>query len=170
MREVEQGQQFIERFSQCFTDRTFLRTTRSKEKADPRLSLMIRFLEATSCRVSEMLGAEVGKARRGARITCLEIAGKKGKARDLRLPTPLYDAIRELSARTIGKEVTVHLIRHHRGTLLSEKFGISKAASGLGHSSIATTKMFYDHSKLSDVEYLQSIGSVSAIPSAPRRI
>ena len=41
-----------------------------EEKADPRLSLMIRFLEATSCRVSEMLGAEVGKARRGARITC----------------------------------------------------------------------------------------------------
>ena len=119
-----------------------------EEKADPRLSLMIRFLEATSCRVSEMLHAEVGKARRGARITYLEIAGKKGKARDLRLPTALYDAIRaefkgtsflfehagrgynrvavtnrirELSARTIGKEVTAHLIRHHRGTVLSEK-------------------------------------------------
>jgi len=41
-----------------------------------------------------MLGAEVGKARRGARITYLEIAGKKGKTRDLRLPTVLYDAIR----------------------------------------------------------------------------
>ena len=146
---------------------------------------MIRFLEATSCRVSEMLGAEVGKARRGARITYLEIGGKKGKTRDLRLPTALYDAIRkefkgatllfehsghgynrvavtnrirELSARTIGKEVTAHLIRHHRGTVLSEKFGISKAASELGHSSIATTKMFYDHSKLSDAEYLQSFG------------
>ena len=65
-----------------------------EEKADARLSLMIRFLEATSCRVSEMLGAEVGKARRGARITYLEIAGKKGKTRDLRLPTALYDAIR----------------------------------------------------------------------------
>ena len=65
-----------------------------EEKADPRLSLMIKFLEATSCRVSEMLHAELGKARRGARITYLEIAGKKGKTRDLRLPTPLYDAIR----------------------------------------------------------------------------
>ena len=156
-----------------------------EERADPRLSLMIRFLEATSCRVSEMLGAEVGKARRGARITYLEIAGKKGRTRDLRLPTVLYDAIRaefkgatlmfehsdrgynrvavtnrirELSARTIGKEVTAHLIRHHRGTVLSEKFGISKAASELGHSSIATAKMFYDHSKLSDAEYLQSVG------------
>lgn len=156
-----------------------------EEKADPRLSLMIRFLEATSCRVSEMLGAEVGKARRGARITYLEIAGKKGKTRDLRLPTVLYDRIqaefrgitflfehsgrrynrvavtnriRELSARTIGKEVTAHLVRHHRGTMLSAKFGISKAASELGHSSIATTKAFYDHSKLSDNEYLQSFG------------
>ena len=131
-----------------------------------------------------MLHAEVGKARRGARITYLETAGKKGKSRDLRLPTELYDAIRgefkgtallfehsghgynrvavtnrirELSARTIGKEVTAHLIRHHRGTILSERFGISKAASELGHSSIATTKMFYDHSKLSDAEYLQSV-------------
>ena len=64
-----------------------------EEKADPRLSLMIKFLEATSCRVSEMLHSEVGKARRGARITYLEIAGKKGKTRDLPLPTPLYDAI-----------------------------------------------------------------------------
>ena len=156
-----------------------------EERADPRLSLMIRFLETTSCRVSEMLGAEVGQARRGTRITYLEIAGKKGKSRDLRLPTSLYDSIRtefkgnvllfehssrgynrvavtnrirELSARTIGKEVTAHLIRHYRGTVLSERFGISKAASELGHSSIATTKMFYDHSKLSDDEYLRSVG------------
>jgi len=32
----------------------------------PRLSLMVRFLEATSCHVSEMLHAELGKARRWA--------------------------------------------------------------------------------------------------------
>jgi hypothetical protein len=50
-----------------------------EEEADPRLSLMIKFLRATSCRVSETLHAEVGKARRGARITYLEISGKKGK-------------------------------------------------------------------------------------------
>ena len=48
-----------------------------EEKADPRLSLMIKFLEATSCRVSEMLGAEVGKARRGARITYLKLPAKR---------------------------------------------------------------------------------------------
>ena len=53
--------------------------------------------------------------------------------------------------------MTAHLICHYRGTLLSEKFGIAKAASELGHSSIATTKMFYDHSRLSDSEYLQSV-------------
>jgi hypothetical protein len=27
----------------------------------------------------------------------------------------------------------------------------------VGHPSITTTKMFYDHSKLSDAEYLQSV-------------
>jgi integrase len=155
------------------------------ERADPRLALMLRFLEATSCRVSDMLGAEVGKARRGDRITYLEVVGKKGRTRDLRLPTGLFDAIREtfkgtgflfehngrqynrvsvtnrireLSERTIGKQVTAHLIRHHRGTVLSERFGISKAASELGHSSISTTKAFYDHSRLSDEEFLESMG------------
>ena len=54
--------------------------------------------------------------------------------------------------------MTAHLIRHHRRTVLGERFGISKAASELGHSSIAKTKMFYDHSKLSDAECLQSFG------------
>ena len=85
---------------------------------------MIRFPEATSCRVSEMLGAEVGKARRGARITYLEIAGKKGKTRDLRLPTTLYDAIRaefkgvtllfEHSGRRYNRVAVTNRIREFR--------------------------------------------------------
>jgi hypothetical protein len=41
---------------------------------------------------------------------------------------------------------------------LIEQLAIFKAASELGHSSIATTKTFYDHSKFSDAEYLQSAG------------
>ena len=154
-------------------------------EADPRLSLMIRFLMETSCRISEMLEAESGKARRGQRITYIEVAGKGDRTRDLKCSTALYDEIRkefngrllfehggkpysrvattirikQLAERVIGKPVTAHMIRHFRGTSLSQSFGISKASAELGHASIATTKQFYDHSELDESEYLKSINS-----------
>lgn len=110
------------------------------EAADYRLSLMIAFLAQTSCRVSEMLLAERGKARTGPRITYIEIEGKGGLTRDLKCSTPLYERIcdefdgrllfehsgkpysristtnriKQLSERTIGKSVTAHMIRHYR--------------------------------------------------------
>jgi integrase len=154
-----------------------------EENADPRLALMIRFLSTTGCRISEALSAEVGKARRGDRITYVSITGKSGE-RQLRIPTALYDSIRQtfagethlfehggmkysrvsvtnrirqLAERSIGKSTTAHLLRHYRGTLLSEKFGISKAASELGHKNIAVTKQYYDHSRLSDEEFIESV-------------
>ena len=37
-----------------------------------------------------------------------------------------------------GKEVPAYLIRHHPGTVLSERFGIGKTASEIGHSSIGS--------------------------------
>lgn len=155
-------------------------------EADPRLSLMLEFLYQTSCRVSEMLEAETGKVKRGERITYIGISGKGEKERSLKLSTKLYDRIceefqgqnllfehggkgysrvsvtnriKQLAQRTIGKPTTAHAIRHLRGTELSELYGISKAASELGHSSIKTTKQFYDHSKLDDAEFLDSINN-----------
>ena len=65
--------------------------------------------------------------------------------------------IKILAEKTIGKPVTAHMIRHYRGTVLSEKLGISKAASELGHASISTTKRFYDHTSVSDEEFLKSL-------------
>ena len=65
--------------------------------------------------------------------------------------------IRQLAERTIGKSVTAHMIRHYRGTLLSERYGISKAASELGHMNIRNTKQYYDHSELGDDEFLGSL-------------
>jgi len=154
------------------------------EKADKRLSLMISFLVETSCRISEMIDAEVGKSRRQPRITRIAIFGKGDKERDLRCRTSLFDEIvvefsgrrwlfehsmkqysrvsvtnriKALAERTIGKPVTAHMLRHYRGTVLSEKPGISKAASELGHSDIRTTKQYYDHSSLSDAEYLSTL-------------
>ncbi len=62
-------------------------------EADPRLSLMIRFLYESSCRITEMLTAEVGNARRGDRVTKIAIIGKGDRPRDVRITTELYDAI-----------------------------------------------------------------------------
>jgi integrase len=122
-------------------------------------------------------------ARRGDRITYISVTGKGGE-RQLRIPSSLYDSIRQtfagdvylfehnghqysrvsvtnrirqLSERTISKGVTAHLLRHYRGTLLSERFGISKASSELGHKNISVTKAYYDHSRLSDGEFLDSL-------------
>ena len=154
------------------------------DAADPRLALMIRFLVETACRISEMIGAEIGNARRGARLTHIEIIGKGQKARDLRLRSSLYDAIREefkgarylfehggrqysrvsvtarikiVAERTIGKAVSAHMLRHYRGTRLSEELGISKAADVLGHADIRTTKIFYDDSRVTDEEFERTL-------------
>ncbi len=154
------------------------------EKADPRLRCMIEFLKETSCRVSEMLQAEVRNARRGKRITRIAVEGKGGKQRDLKCRTVLFDRItkmfrgqvylfehdgrqysrisvtnriKDLAEKTIGKSVSAHMIRHYRGTVLSEKLGISKASSELGHAHISTTKKFYDHTKVTDEDYLQTL-------------
>lgn len=154
------------------------------DKADRRLALMIEFLAQTGCRISEMIGAEVGRSRRQPKVTRITILGKGGKQRDLRCRTDLFDRIRsefqgqrwlfehsgrqynpksvtirikQLGERTIGKAVTAHMLRHYRGTVLSEKLGISKASSELGHSDIRTTKKFYDHSEVSDEEFLSTL-------------
>ena len=65
--------------------------------------------------------------------------------------------IKQLSERTIGKPVTAHMLRHYRETVLSEKLRISKASSELGHADIRTTKRFYDHSEVSDDEFLSTL-------------
>jgi len=154
------------------------------QSADVRLGLMIEFLAETGCRVSEMLSAEIGNARRGDRVTRIGIIGKNGKARDLRCQTALFlrieqtfqgtrflfehhsgrysrisvtNRIRILAESTIRKPVTAHMLRHYRGTALSQAFGISKASTELGHADIRTTKLFYDHTSLADEEFLKSL-------------
>ena len=160
------------------------------KSADRRLGLMIEFLVETGCRISEMIGAEVGQSRRQPRLSRITIIGKGKKQRDLRCRTGLYDRIRkefngqrwlfehsgraysrvsvtnrikQLSERTIGKPVTAHMLRHYRGTVLSEKLGISKASSELGHSDIRTTKLFYDHTNISDDEFLDTLPVLSEL-------
>jgi integrase len=154
------------------------------QSADLRLGLMIEFLAETGCRVSEMLSAERGQVRKSDRVTRISITGKSGKVRDLRCRSALFVQIAEtfqgkqflfehggmqysrisvtnrikiLAEGTIGKSVTAHMLRHYRGTVLSETFGISKASTELGHADIRTTKLFYDHTSLVDDDFLKSL-------------
>jgi integrase len=151
------------------------------ETAPPRLSLMIRFLWESSCRISEALGAEHSNARQSGDIVYIRITGKGGKERTIKVTAGLYSAInqafngkrylfenrghaynrttattqiRRHAEATIGKRTSAHMIRHARGTLISDRLGISKAAEELGHSDIRVTKRFYDHTEVSDDEYL----------------
>jgi hypothetical protein len=89
-------------------------------------------------------------------FTLLDILWNESRKAALkRTGSASFSKIQIAAPRAIGQYD--RMIRHHRGTALSERLGISKVASELAYSSIATTKMFYDHSKLSDAEYLQSV-------------
>jgi len=150
------------------------------EKAPAKLSLVIRFLWESSSRISEALGAEHRNARVSGDIVYIKIVGKGGKERTIKITEDLYrrinatfagsryifenhghsynrttmtTQIRRHAEATIGKKTSAHMIRHARGTLISDRLGISKAAEELGHSDIRVTKRFYDHTEVSEDEY-----------------
>ena len=64
--------------------------------------------------------------------------------------------IRDIFERVTRKAVIAHLIRHMRGTELSSKYGIGKAADALGIG-VGLCKQFYDHSELTEDEFLESL-------------
>lgn len=148
-------------------------------EADRRLSLMIRFLWQTGCRISGMIGAELKPSRRGSKWTRIPVTQKGGHDRELVATTNLYDLIRtefagdrylfehqdrrykrvsvsqrikQLAERVIHKPVTAHGLRHARGTKVSALAGIAAAQEWLGHSDIRTTRAYYDHHRISDHE------------------
>ena len=152
-------------------------------RADRRLALIIRFLEQSGARISEALGAEVGRARREVRRTFIEVVGKGGKARDLKIETWLFDEIRatfqgrhylfehdgrpysrvatttrirDLFEKATGKAVSAHMLRHYRGTRLSDELGISKASKELGIK-VSTCGAYYDHTTVSEGEWFRAL-------------
>lgn len=154
------------------------------ETAPGHLALIIRFLWESSCRISEALWTEHRHVRRSGELCYIRITGKGNKERTIRCTAELYDkiveyfsgekylfdhrgapydrmhittAIRRHAERTIGKRTSAHMIRHCRGTLLSERLGISKASEELGHADIRVTKRFYDHSQVDDAEFIDSL-------------
>lgn len=143
-----------------------------------RQSLFIRFLYNSACRVSEMLGIKNSNCKTSGSETFIEIIGKGGKRRNLRISTNLFLEIKnefygevylfenprskskKFSRQYIfeivskielftGKPFSPHKLRHSRATnLLKSGETLSGVSELLGHSNKSTTTKFYDHSEI----------------------
>ncbi len=149
-------------------------------KLSERGKLFVRFLYATGCRVSEMTGIRLSDCKANGGVT-IEVVGKGGKARKVRITQHLFDEIRvtfqskawlfetsngtpydrsyishmieRQSKRALGRMVGAHALRHSAATALIAKTGKVQAVSEyLGHADPATTLRFYVHETLTDAE------------------
>lgn len=140
----------------------------------------VHFLYATGCRVSEMTGIRLTDCHENGGVT-IEVTGKGGKARKVRLSSALFRELRDTfhgttwlfetqngtpymrqyvsnmierqSTWAIGRKVGAHALRHSFATALIAKTGKVQAVSEyLGHADPATTLRFYTHEALTDAE------------------
>jgi integrase len=147
----------------------------------PRQTMLIRFLWATGCRVSEMLGIRRSDWKVEEERVLIKVTGKGNKERVVRIPRALFDQIRDVfrgelylfetangrpyhrsyvsnqiakvTARAIGRSVRAHALRHSFATRQIKRTGKIEAVSRyLGHSSPAITMSFYVHESLDDGE------------------
>jgi len=127
-----------------------------------------------------MIGIRLSDCKVNGGVT-IEVIGKGGKARKVRIPRKLYDEIRTTfdgkkwlfetengspydrsyishmierqSKRAIGRMVGTHALRHSAATALISKTNKVQAVSEyLGHSDPATTLRFYVHESLTDAD------------------
>jgi integrase len=138
--------------------------------ADDRLALMIRFLWATGCRVSELVAVRLRDVKTNG-MAAIRLTGKGNKERLVKVPVDLYAAIREtfngktylfetrsghaFNRSNIHKALKLldsdkvrnpHAFRHSRATWLL-KIGVSLTAVSalLGHSKVSITAQTYIH-------------------------
>lgn len=146
----------------------------------PRGQGFVRFLYATGCRISEALGVRLTDCQGNGTVS-VEVTGKGGKARKVRLARALFDELRQTfngstwlfetskgnpyprtyvsemiekaSKRSLGRMVGAHALRHSFATAMISKTGKVQAVSEyLGHTDPATTLRFYTHEALTDSE------------------
>lgn len=147
------------------------------QEAPKRIGLMIEFLVATGCRISEALNVTLGDVTKRKKMVAIRVRGKGGKEREVYVDRKLYDRIivefndeprlylfqhdgrqynrrtfgseiKRISEKTIGKSLSPHSLRHLVGTRLTRKHGLWAAKSYLGHSSVNTTQEYYNHNKV----------------------
>ena len=147
---------------------------------DRRIALIVEFLFATGCRISETLGILLNDCDIGARRTLIRVSGKGAKERWIKIPTELYERIRERfvgrkylfehserqysrtsvsyrikveSLKYLHRDISAHTLRHSFATAKIRETGKIKGVSQyLGHSSVSTTLDLYVHEELADEE------------------
>lgn len=151
------------------------------EAMSARDALVLRFLPATGCRVSEALRIRVERCRLGGAASQCPVIGKGGKARTVRVSVAMFKEIRSVFAgnewlfetsagkpihrvyatsrmrkaigRATGKRMSAHSLRHCFATRTIETTRKIRAVSEcLGHSSVAITLNIYTHETLSDAD------------------
>jgi integrase/recombinase XerD len=156
------------------------------EGSTERTGLLIRFLAATGARVSEACHVKLTDCTIENGKTRIQLIGKGGKGRIVRIPTELYKRIHTVYSgkkylfetrhgnplsrenvytdlqragrRTLGKAVSPHMLRHSFATTMIGKTGKIQAVSEyLGHSSTAITLDLYTHETLEDGELFGGI-------------
>jgi len=147
---------------------------------DRKIALIIEFLYTTGTRINEALGILLNDCDIGARRTLIRVSGKGSKERWIKIPTELYERIREKfvgrkylfehsekqysrtsvsyrikieSLKYLHKDISAHTLRHSFATAKIQETGKIKGVSRyLGHSSTSTTLDMYVHEELDDEE------------------
>ncbi len=151
-----------------------------------RTGLLIRFLSATGARVSEACHIKLTDCTIENGKTRIQLIGKGGKGRIVRIPTDLFKRIRQIYSgkaylfetrhgnplsrenvytdlqragrRTLEKPITPHMLRHSFATTMIGKTGKIQAVSEyLGHASTAITLDLYTHEQLEDGELFEGL-------------
>jgi integrase/recombinase XerD len=151
-----------------------------EERLSDRGRRFVHFLYATGCRVSEMVRIRLKDCHVNGGVT-IEVMGKGGKARKVRISAAFFHELRDAfqgttwlfetangtpyrreyisnmieraSVRALGRMVGAHALRHSFATALIAKTGKVQAVSEyLGHADPAMTLRFYVHETLTDDE------------------
>lgn len=141
----------------------------------------IMFLYSTGCRIAELCGIKLDRCELQGSTVKIRVLGKGSKERFVKIQAALFETIQEtfqgkkylfetsngraydtdyVSAqikkigKLIGRKISAHSLRHTWATRMIEAHPdkIDAISKYLGHSNIATTMAFYNHSQLSDAE------------------
>ena len=144
------------------------------EKVSLRLSLMVKALFLSGCRISELINIKLDDVKVNDKAVIKVKSGKGSKERTVYLPPKLYEQVRfvfrgveylfetgghkkynsnniynELKRQgtKAGYDISPHTLRHSKAMYLKEvrKLSADQIAKALGHSRVSTTLESYFH-------------------------
>jgi len=147
----------------------------------PRQTMIIKFLWATGCRVSELIGIRLGDCKQTGDVVNIRVVGKGNKERWIKVSSHLFDQIRsvftgeqwlfetghgkpynrsyisnqiaKVTQRATGRRLRAHALRHSFAThKIREGTPLSYVSKYMGHSSLSITADMYDHGAIDTSE------------------